>query len=581
MASPCQLPAHCPRAHHVTLHTQKCATVADLAALPVAAAAGVGKSFVAHRAVGGALLAQARTALTVEAKFAPSGKRPAPKRFFTVDRATGLTTMPRMAWLQLGVRPGLDKRVAGRPLPTGTAYTNADGGLFPFQETVVDAMVGQLDITGGAMVVAPCGMGKSEMICALIAACGVRAVVSEPKCHLARMIAESIGHRLPMLKVRILDGSHPARRITPDVDVIVTVNNSAAKADEALFADVGLWINDEAHHGPAAVAVAAMARSRSRRVAGFTATPYRSDGCHVVLPHIFGPTVASVRRPWMPVVVRQLVFRGALREAASYGDAIKVLSSSASWLAMAEAAVLQVAARVAARGGRVLVLVDRLRLTMEMCDRFEGAQGVSAAQWERLRKYETDRATGEQVKACTPDFSACAQTAAELQAHPLTASLFVGVTQTPTERARAQARRTAIVFSTSGMAYEGLNLRNIHAVCLFAKPSRPQQHVGRGLRITSMAAVPEFIFTAEPDMARLAKNRSDQLAYFSDFEGWPVEQVAASQATKVLAANGSPPTQPTPAYWRKRLTASQAAELRTRIHMDDEPAARPRKRPRR
>lgn len=574
------LPKGCPTCEHVIVHHRRCHSVTSLSALPVAKNTIVGRNFVSVGPVTRRAPAQTERErmleqqLTVKAAFVPNPsacrRPPPPKTFYArhlrTSAACGTTQQlfvaPRMSWLQIGVRPAQDVRASGRAIEPKCAYTNPRG-LFPFQQLVVDTIVGQLEVTGGGMVCAPCGMGKSEMIAAVVAACGVRTVVMEPKSHLAAMMVQRLRQRLPTVTVAQLGGGAKATVATQEADVVVAVNNSAAKAAPAVVRGVGLWIVDEAHHASAEMCAKAIAKCRAARVVGFTATPYRSDGCHVVLPHILGPLVVEVQRPWMPVVVRELRFTSAFpHPPRSRHEFLVALVEHAPWVAMVVTAIQAVARRKRRTKGRVLVLVDRLRFAMELAQRL-GAE-VTAKQWRRLTKTEAEATAKHGTVPCKPDFGLCAPAAA---AAAPSASLFVGTAQTPRERRNAESLHTDVVVSTCAMASEGLDLENIHAVCLFCKPSHPQQHVGRGLRVTTMATVPEMLFTTEPRVPRGATSRSDQRRYFDVHEGWTIEVLEVTddarsrqQLGASLRVDGKPQQTPTARYARQRSAARTRGE---------------------
>lgn len=523
--------------------------------LPVRPATAVGRLLaVPARSPAAAAL---REALTVPQPFIPGpGRRqPPPLRFYT-HTPGGLLLASRMAWLPLGWRPAIDKRDKGEALPAATAYTSPYGGLFPFQATAVAALAARCRGVGGGMLVAPCGLGKSHMIAALIAALGRRVVVFVPKCFQAAQLADTFRETMPQLRVEVLDGSRrrgskSGTAAPPPPHVLVVVLQSGARAARSTFDGVGVVVVDEAHHAPAATMQAALANCRAAIVAGFTATPRRSDGCHVVLPHIFGPTVLTVHRPWMPVVVRRLVFGNALSGPRRLRDRHAVLSAlgeCAVWSATILRAAAALAHRAKAAGGRILVMVDRRRLTLGLADWASSGAAVSAAQWARLATEEARRPP-RAPRLVEPALPPPAAAGALFQG--LRSEIFVGL-QTGKELATAKAADADIYWSTTGMAYEGLDLTHVYAELLACKPNWPQQHAGRVLRVTTMAKVPEIVITAEMAVPQLQRNRTAQLRYFDNTEGWEVVDVPVAAVGAVLARAGTPPKGPTHAYLAAR-----------------------------
>lgn len=530
--TPSPLPLHCPSVRDVEEHP----LAFDAATATPAPAAVIGCRLVLPNTHPKA--AALKRALTVEAPFVPSlRRRPKPTVFY--ERRPPYLLTSKMAFVAAGLRVEVDARVKGDPLPSGTAYTNPRG-LFPFQEVMRDLITRRLAAVGGGLAVAPCGTGKSEMIGAVIGECGVKALVMVPKRLVARQLVLLFRARFPALEVRQWDGSH--KKVSTETHIIVAVTNSTVRLPKEICATRGLIVLDEAHHAPARTVQDALACFAARYVVGLTATPYRSDGCEAVFPFMFGPMIATVHRPWMPVIIRGLQFNRSFGfQPSNYGEALNILCESAEWTTMVLDAVLEMARRAKRNGGRVLVMVDRARFAMEVCAHVGGA--VTERQWKRLRTYETDRKTKQWKPTCTPAFAEGPE-AARARFAGLVSTPYVGVTMTERER-EAAGKVGDIVWSTNSMANEGLNLDNIHKEALFCKPRRPQQHVGRCLRITTMADVPEVVFSTEPLLPQLHGNALAQTKYFEEYEGWPVEWISHKHVRARLAQDGVPPKEPT------------------------------------
>ena len=530
--TPSLLPLHCPSVDDVEVHPLE---YSPSTATP-APGAVVGCRLVLPKAHPKA--AALKRALTVEARFVPSlRRRPRPTLFYELKSSYVLAS--KMAFVAANIRVEVDARKTGDPLPDGTAYTNPRG-LFPFQRMMRDLIMERLRCVGGGLAVAPCGVGKSEVIGSVIGECGLMALVMVPKRQVARQLVLLYQCRFPHLEVRQWDGSH--KKVSKHTHIIVAVTNSVARLPKEVCASRGLIVLDEAHHAPAKTVQQALACFAARYVVGLTATPYRSDGCEAVFPFMFGPMIVTVHRPWMPVIIRGLQFQETFDvQPESYSQAVNLLCENAAWTTMVLNAVLEMARRAKENGGRVLVMVDRVRFAMEICAHVGGV--ISDKQWKRLRTYETDRKTKKWKPTCAPTF---AESSEEVQKRfaPFKSTLYVGVTMRDGER-EAAGKVGDIVWSTNSMANEGLNLDNIHKEALFCKAKRPQQHVGRCLRITTMADVPEIVFSTENYVERLQGNASSQTKYFEHYEGWPVEWIPHEQVTKRLAKDGTVPKEPT------------------------------------
>ena len=139
------------------------------------------------------------------------------------------------------------------------------------------------------VLVAPPGIGKTVVGCALVARRKVNTLILVHRAPLAEQWRSRLGEFLGLKpkEVGILGGQR--RRLTGKVDLVMI--QSLAKLDPAdpIFTSYGQVIVDECHHIPALSFEAVLKRFTSRYVVGLTATPFRRDGLQKMLFMQCGP----------------------------------------------------------------------------------------------------------------------------------------------------------------------------------------------------------------------------------------------------------------------------------------------------
>jgi superfamily II DNA or RNA helicase len=139
--------------------------------------------------------------------------------------------------------------------------------------------------TGRGCIVMPTGTGKTEVALHLIAGAAVSTLIVAPVRDLMyqwhRRIAAGLGYDAGII------GDH-LFRLSP---VSVTTYDSACIHMERFGNQFGMIVFDECHHLPGKVRSDAARMCAAPLRLGLTATPERSDGRHVELATLIGPTV--------------------------------------------------------------------------------------------------------------------------------------------------------------------------------------------------------------------------------------------------------------------------------------------------
>ena len=423
--------------------------------------------------------------------------KPRPERFFientavqTIEgRPTAITTCsaPPFTLMLHGTKPLNSEHIVLGKQPTSKLvqltekreYKNPIG-LLPFQRDVVDACFDFLTNVGGCLAVVPCGMGKTEIMAALVAMVGVVTVIVAPKLVLVHQIIMKLMSRVPGLMAT----EWTSCRKDCSGEVIVTTPKSMDDLRTALRAkygvEAGLLIVDEVHHCPAKLMFQSMANWGCPRV-GLTATLRRGDGFEKVIPLMMGPLAARVKRPWTPGTVRlEWVRTSRLERARTWADTITQLTGHKDRNDDIIAIVTRCLARVQRKqaDGRVLILTDR-----------------------RDHAIQFFQVTKETQKS----------------------GLFIG-NQTQKQRDFA-SNEAEIIWSTMSMAYEGLDLSNIAAVVFVTRKREIEQAAGRGLRMGSLPKCVDFVVIGDANSkghVEFMEQMLDQLAYLTVDEGWPL-----------------------------------------------------------
>ena len=192
---------------------------------------------------------------------------------------------------------------SGLPLPSDD-QTNRQAfsfcGELQAERAQPDAVAGALralrdDRIRGAMVVLPCGYGKTVVATAIVAALSCRSIVLVHTECLLTQWRERLSQYLPNARVGSIQGEEVH---TDGCDVVIAMIQSVHCRDYAVqhLEGYGLLVVDEAHHICARTFASAFFKVGATACVGLSATPRRKDGLTPFLAHMVGPVAFQIDR---------------------------------------------------------------------------------------------------------------------------------------------------------------------------------------------------------------------------------------------------------------------------------------------
>lgn len=194
-----------------------------------------------------------------------------------------------------------------------------NGVLNPVQEDATSQTLDQLQkAPHGALLVLPCGYGKT--VCALYIAQRLkrRTLVLVHKAFLVQQWHERAAHFLPMAS----RGKIQQNVVDADADIVVGMVQSISKRDypEHVLSKFGTVIIDEAHHMSAPVFSRALRCLPAKHILGLSATPDRKDGMTCLLYYSMGSVAHRIERKPEHTLVSCMLYEGGKRKEIKYRD---------------------------------------------------------------------------------------------------------------------------------------------------------------------------------------------------------------------------------------------------------------------
>ena len=440
------------------------------------------------------------TKLTVVPRVNEAGGGGAPRPIPTAFVRRGWLHLPRFKGIQLiGGVPGDDRRSRGEALNSTLTF----GGTLrdtPPQREATSRVVTALHATGGAMLVLPCGFGKT--VCALwvVSTLGRRTLVLVHTSALADQWSERVRTFLPGARVG---------RIQQDVvdvegcDVVIGMIQSVVRReyDRSVLSSFGTLVVDEAHHIAAPWFSVALRKLPTRYVLGLSATPDRKDGLGRILPWMLGEVAFRATRSDEECVnVRSIAYvdppnQWELRDRRGkprYSEMLTRLATNPERTSFIASLIME----YVNKGRRRLIVLSERRDQLSELERLLGEEEGCVCVTTPRPKPKKQKKSGKKRKKGEAPPSPPPQ---EEEVHKLETRFTIGrvVGGTPPNLRDAGFEAT-VLLSTYPYAAEGIDIPRLDTLVMASPGINVEQTVGRILRAHPDKQTPLVVDVKDP-----------------------------------------------------------------------------------
>lgn len=296
-----------------------------------------------------------------------------------------------------------------------------------------------------AILVLPCGFGKTVVGLSIAAELGRKTLVIVHKEFLLEQWRERIAVFLPNVNVGLIQGP---RCIVEGCDIVIgMIASLTSERNYECLEAFGTIILDEAHHMAARHFSTIFYRLQSKYVLGLTATPKRKDSCTALLhEHMGAFAYKEDPDPGTALVLRVTYSSPWLKrrnEEISAGEAQR-LKTKMTTDKTRNSLIVSWCLKATAAGRRTLLLSDRVQHLRVLREEYESLLPV------------------------TPK-----------ETHHVTSAVYVGGMK---QIERETASRATVIFGSFSLAQEGLDIPDLDTLVLATPVSDVTQAVGRILR---------------------------------------------------------------------------------------------------
>jgi len=209
-----------------------------------------------------------------------------PVKFPVYQENDDYIVVPKFYGIDKFGKPKVDMMEKGKPI---NIVFNSK--LKPNQVEIVDNTIKHIDINGGGLICAGCGVGKTVMGLYLACHYKVKTLIIVHKTFLLNQWKERI-EQFTNARVGIIQQN---KIEVEDKDIVIGMLQSIArdKYDSDIFMDFGFVIFDEAHHAPSEYFSRALPTISCNLSLGLSATPKRADKMEKILYWYLGEIAYS------------------------------------------------------------------------------------------------------------------------------------------------------------------------------------------------------------------------------------------------------------------------------------------------
>lgn len=426
-----------------------------------------------------------------------SSRTPPPPSIDLLTYTKSWLHVPRFHGIAMFGIPDTDRRVPG------DAWSHRDAFVAELNETqqrATQAVLAQLrGPVGGAMLVLPCGMGKTVCALHVAHALHVRTLVLVHTNPLADQWVERIQTFLPGISV----GRIQSNRFDTECDITIALVQTVLRRADRGLNQFGTVIVDEAHHMAAPWFSKVLYFLPARHVLGLSATPDRRDGLGFILPWLLGPVAFTGVRAPETVDVHVVHYRNlnTQREiTTSYGKLRDAFMTTQLCKDTRRTTLLsEHIHKCAATGRRVIVLSDRTELLVALHDQLVSKPGVQSLCGYNPPKLKRARDTW--ISDIWTEVSPAAL---------YTVGLATGGVHVLVRELNFKA---TVLLTTYPYAEEGVDIVALDTVVFATPRSRVEQAIGRILRPCDTKKNPLVIDFVDAFSIYLGMSRKRNLFY--------------------------------------------------------------------
>lgn len=233
--------------------------------------------------------------------------------------------------------------------------------LRPYQQDVVDKFKSGRSLKSG-IIQAKCGWGKTYTACSLIEHANTKAIILVHTKLLFYQWIEELENQFPHSKIGRVGDS-----LLEIEDLTVAIYKSASNNINKLKDNFSLVIVDEVHRCPAATFSKALNNFSAKIKIGMSATPYRTDGKHVMLKDYFtdflviGEDPEACEETWVNIIQTDIPFPVRIPKK-DWAKALTAICSNAGYIDL----IAKEAIRDISNGRCILILSERLYMLEEL-----------------------------------------------------------------------------------------------------------------------------------------------------------------------------------------------------------------------